>query len=89
MSIIYTFYYLGSGINVFLSQTDSMSILFWILLLIVYIQLSEGQLVQQIYFKTGKIEFENNLFVFKNVFFPIVLWLGLQIFILVVLLITV
>lgn len=41
------------------------AILFWCLLLILYLCLAEGQVVQQIYLQTGKIYHEDRLFIAK------------------------
>ena len=58
-------------------------ILFWCLSLILLLNLSEGQLVQQVYFQTGRIHYEDRFFLVKFILPSIILlWFPLWLVIL-------
>ena len=56
---------LGTATEPFIVLVNFSSILFWCLLLIIFLNLAEGQLVQQIYLQTGEIHYEDRFFIAK------------------------
>ena len=49
----------------FVPLLNTSVILFWCLSLILFLNLAEGQLVQQVYFQTGRIHYEDRFFLVK------------------------
>ncbi|MCH8024224.1 MAG: hypothetical protein IIB43_05885 [Candidatus Marinimicrobia bacterium] len=56
---------LGAATEPFIVLVNYSSILFWCLLLILFLNLAEGQIVQQIYLQTGEIHYEDRFFIAK------------------------
>ena len=56
---------LGTATEPFIVLVNYSSILFWCLLLILFLNLAEGQIVQQIYLQTGEIHHEDRFFIAK------------------------
>lgn len=73
---------LGAPTEAFIVLVNYSSILFWCLLLILFLNLAEGQIVQQIYLQTGEIHYEDRFFIAKFIlpsffFLYFLLWLVL------------
>ena len=56
---------LGAATEAFIVLVNYSSILFWCLLLILFLNLAEGQIVQQIYLQTGEIHYDDRFFIAK------------------------
>lgn len=56
---------LGAATESFIVLVNYSSILSWCLLLILFLNLAEGQIVQQIYLQTGEIHYEDRFFIAK------------------------
>ncbi|MCH8837124.1 MAG: hypothetical protein IIA60_04890 [Candidatus Marinimicrobia bacterium] len=56
---------LGAATEAFIVLVNYSSILSWCLLLILFLNLAEGQIVQQIYLQTGEIHYEDRFFIAK------------------------
>ena len=74
MTIISGLRMLGWGTESFIILlVNFSSILIWCLVLILFLNLAEGQVVQQVYFQTGEIHHEDRLFVVKFILPPFIL----------------